>query len=200
MDVVLLEKIEKLGKMGDVVKVKDGFARNFLLPRKKALRATKDNIARFETERAVLETKNEERKVQAQALAKSLDGQTYIVIRQAGDSGQLYGSVSPRDIAEAVNKAGFSVTRTDVLLAAPIKTLGVHGLQVVLHPEVKASVSVNVARSPEEAERQARGEVITAGHEEEDEAEVEVEVEALFESTADAARARGDEPEEPAEA
>jgi len=198
MDVVLLEKVEKLGKMGDVVKVKDGFARNFLLPRKKALRATKDNIARFEQERAVLETKDEERKIHAQGVAKTLDGQSYIVIRQAGDSGQLYGSVSPRDIAEAVNRAGFSITRIDVQLPAPIKTLGLHSLQIVLHPEVKVSVTVNVARSPEEAERQARGEVIAAGHEDED--ETEVEVEALFESSEAAARAKGEEPEEATEA
>jgi large subunit ribosomal protein L9 len=194
MDVVLLERIEQLGKMGDVVKVKDGFARNFLLPRKKALRATQENIARFEKERAVLETKSEERKTQAEGLAKTLDGQSYVVIRQAGDSGQLYGSVSPRDIAAAVSAAGLSVARTDVQLANPIKTLGLHMVQIVLHPEVKVSVSVNVARSPEEAERQARGEVIRAGGAEEEEPEVE----ALFESAEAAARAKGEEPgEEP---
>jgi large subunit ribosomal protein L9 len=197
MDVVLLERIEKLGKMGDVVKVKDGFARNFLLPRKKALRATKANIARFEAERTVLEGKSEERKTQALGVAKTLDGQTYVVIRQAGDSGQLYGSVSPRDVAEAVKAAGFAVTRGDVQLANPIKTLGLHTVQVVLHPEVKVSVTVNVARSPEEAERQARGEVITTGHEEE---EPEVEVEALFESTEGAARAKSEDEETPEEA
>jgi large subunit ribosomal protein L9 len=120
------------------------------------------------------------------------------VIRQAGDSGQLYGSVSPRDIAEAVNKAGFSIARTDVQLGTPIKTLGLHALQIVLHPEVKVGVTVNVARSPEEAERQARGEVVTAGRDEEEEEEVAVE--ALFESSEDAARAKGEEPEDAAEA
>ena len=189
MDVVLLERIEKLGKMGDVVKVKDGFARNFLLPRKKALRATKENIARFEKERVVLESKNEERKHQALGIAKTLDGRSYVVIRQAGDSGQLYGSVSPRDIADAVNAAGFSIARTDVQLGSPIKTLGLSTVQIVLHPEVKVSVTVNVARSPEEAGRQARGEVIVAGG---GEAE-ELEVEALFESAEAAARAKGEE-------
>lgn len=198
MDVVLLERIEKLGKMGDVVKVKDGFARNFLLPRKKALRATAANIARFEKERTVLESRSEERKTQALDVAKTLDGQSYIVIRQAGDSGQLYGSVSPRDIADAVTKAGHAVARTDVQLAAPIKTLGLHTVQLVLHPEVKVSVTVNVARSPEEAERQARGEVIASGRDEADDEEVEVE--ALFESSEAAARAKGEEPEEAAEA
>lgn len=192
MQVVLLERVEKLGKMGDVVKVKDGFARNFLLPRKKALRATKDNIARFEKERAALEAKSEERKVQAGALAKSLDGQTYVVIRQAGDSGQLYGSVSPRDIAEAVNGAGFSITRDEVQLNKPIKTLGLHPVQVVLHPEVKANVIVNVARSAEEAERQARGEIVTGGPDRDDE---DLAVEALFDSDEAATRAKGEPPE-----
>jgi large subunit ribosomal protein L9 len=196
MDVVLLERIEKLGKMGDVVKVKDGFARNFLLPRKKALRATKDNIARFEKERVVLETKNEEKKGHAEGVAKTLNGQTYIVIRQAGDSGQLYGSVSPRDIADAVNKAGFELSRTDVQLAHPIKILGLHTVTLVLHPEVKVQVSVNVARSPEEAERQARGEVVTTGRDEDE----DIEVEALFESAEAAARAKGEDEKQAEEA
>lgn len=197
MDVVLLERVEKLGKMGDVVKVKDGFARNFLLPREKALRATKENIARFEKERAQLEVKNEERKTQALELARTLDGQSYVVIRQAGDSGQLYGSVSPRDIAEAVNAGGHHITRTDVQLASPIKTLGLHPVQLVLHPEVKVSVTVNVARSPEEAERQARGEIVTPGAEMEEEPEVDT----LFESAEAAARTHegeGGEQEQPA--
>ena len=194
MDVVLLERIEKLGKMGDVVKVKDGFARNFLLPRKKALRATKANIAQFEKERDVLETRSEEKKTQAQSLAKTLDGRSYVIIRQAGDSGQLYGSVSTRDIAAAVGEAGVSVGRTDVQLSNPIKSLGLHAVTIVLHPEVKVQVTVNVARSVEEAERQARGEVITqAGDEEQD-----LEVEALFERAEDAARAQGEEPSDQA--
>jgi large subunit ribosomal protein L9 len=179
MQVVLLERIEKLGKMGDVVKVKDGFARNFLLPRKKALRATSDNIARFEKQRGELEKQSDEQKGQAAQIAERLEGKLFVVIRQAGDSGQLYGSVSTRDIADAVNVTGFSIDRTDVQLDRPIKTLGLHKITIVLHPEVKAAVTVNAARSAEEAERQARGEVVTRLTEAE---EAEIAAEALFES------------------
>jgi len=187
MHVVLLERVEKLGKMGDVVKVKDGFARNFLLPRKKALRATEANIAHFEKERAQLEKRSDESKAKAQTLAGKLEGQSFVIIRQAGDSGQLYGSVSTRDIAEAINATGMSVARGDVQLAQPIKTLGLHTVAVVLHPEVKVSVVVNAARSQEEAERQARGEIVTGGPGSEAE-EAELAAEALFDSAEDALR------------
>ncbi|MFT4078969.1 50S ribosomal protein L9 [Rhodomicrobium sp.] len=158
MQVVLLQRIGRLGQMGDVVKVRPGFARNYLLPQGKALRATKENLVRFEKERAQLEAHNLERKQEAEAVAKKLDGQRVIVIRQAGDSGQLYGSVSTRDISDAVTAAGFTVDRGQVLLDHPIKTLGIHEVRVSLHPEVSVKVSVNVARTEEEALRQAKGE------------------------------------------
>ncbi|KAI93918.1 50S ribosomal protein L9 [Rhodomicrobium udaipurense JA643] len=158
MQVVLLQRIGRLGQMGDVVKVRPGFARNFLLPQGKALRATKENLVRFEKERAQLEAHNLERKQEAETVSKKLDGQRVIVIRQAGDSGQLYGSVSTRDIADAVTASGFTVDRGQVLLDHPIKTLGIHDVRVSLHPEVSVRVSVNVARTEEEALRQAKGE------------------------------------------
>jgi large subunit ribosomal protein L9 len=158
MQVVLLQRIGRLGQMGDVVKVRPGFARNFLLPQGKALRATKENLVRFEKERAQLEAHNLERKQEAEAVSKKLDGQRVIVIRQAGDSGQLYGSVSTRDISDAVTASGFTVDRGQVLLDHPIKTLGIHDVRVSLHPEVSVRVSVNVARTEEEALRQAKGE------------------------------------------
>ncbi|ADP70216.1 ribosomal protein L9 [Rhodomicrobium vannielii ATCC 17100] len=158
MQVVLLQRIGRLGQMGDVVKVRPGFARNFLLPQGKALRATKENLVRFEKERAQLEAHNLERKQEAEAVSKKLDGQRVMVIRQAGDSGQLYGSVSTRDISDAVTASGFTVDRGQVLLDHPIKTLGIHDVRVSLHPEVSVRVSVNVARTEEEALRQAKGE------------------------------------------
>jgi large subunit ribosomal protein L9 len=158
MQVVLLERVPNLGQMGDVVRVKDGYARNFLLPRHKALRATKANLAHFETQRAQLEARNLAAKSEAAAVAAKLDGHSVIIIRQAGEMGQLYGSVAARDIADAVTAAGFSVSRGQVILNMPIKSLGLHAVPVHLHPEVDVKISVNVARSPEEAERQARGE------------------------------------------
>lgn len=160
MQIVLLERVEKLGKIGDVVNVKEGFARNFLLPRKKALRATKANIERFENERAALEARNQEQRALAQGVASDLEGRTYVILCQAGESGQLYGSVAPRDIAAAIAADGYAVTRGDIHLVTPIKTIGLHPVTVALHAEVKATVRVNVARSAEEAERQARGEII----------------------------------------
>lgn len=160
MQVILLERVAKLGQMGDVVKVKDGFARNFLLPQNKALRATEANKAAFEVQKAQLEARNLETKAESQALADKLDGTSYIVIRSASDSGALYGSVTPRDIAEAVTAEGFSVDRRQVVLIAPIKHLGLHGVSVVLHPEVVAQIHINVARSVEEAEIQASGKSI----------------------------------------
>jgi large subunit ribosomal protein L9 len=155
MDVILLERIERLGKMGDVVKVKPGFARNYLLPQKKALRATAENLAYFETQRARLETVNQARRGEAEESAKRLDGQTVILLRQAGESGQLYGSVTTRDITAALAEAGFSVERRQVNLTTPIKSLGVYPVRLSLHPEVLATITVNVAKSGEEAEAQA---------------------------------------------
>jgi large subunit ribosomal protein L9 len=161
MQVILLERIGRLGQMGDVVNVKDGFARNFLLPQGKALRATKANRERFEKERAQLEARNLEMKSEAEAVSGKLHGQSFIVIRQAGDSGQLYGSVTTRDIATAVTEGGFSIERRQVLLDRPIKTLGLHDVRIGLHAEVEPHVTVNVARSTDEAARQARGEQVT---------------------------------------
>ena len=158
MQVILLERVPNLGQMGDVVRVKDGYARNFLLPRLKALRATKDNIAHFETQRAQLEARNLAAKKDASAVAEKLDGQSFVIIRQAGEMGQLYGSVAARDISEAATAGGFSLNRNQVVLNIPIKTIGLHTVPVNLHPEVDVKITINVARSPEEAERQARGE------------------------------------------
>ena len=160
MQVILLERVAKLGQMGDEVKVRDGFARNFLLPQGKALRATEANRQVFEAQKAQLEARNLESRAEAQALADKLDGTSYVVIRSASDAGALYGSVTPRDIAEVATAEGFSIDRRQVVLLAPIKALGVHDLTVVLHPEVSASISVNVARSAEEAELQASGKSI----------------------------------------
>jgi large subunit ribosomal protein L9 len=157
VEVILLERVEKLGQMGQVVKVRPGFARNFLLPQKKALRATKENLASFEKQRAQLEASNLERRSEAAEVAKTLDGTAVVVIRQAGESGQLYGSVTARDIADGVTAAGFTITRGQVVLDKAIKTLGMHKVRVVLHPEVSVHVTANVAQSPEEAEMQAKG-------------------------------------------
>ena len=161
MEVILLERIAKLGQMGEVVRVKDGFARNFLLPQNKALRANENNKKKFESQRAHLEARNLELKSEASKVAEKLDGQSFIIIRQAGESGQLYGSVSTRDIAEIVATGGFSINRNQVVLSTPIKTLGMHILPIHLHPEVDVKVTINVARSPEEADRQAKGESLS---------------------------------------
>jgi large subunit ribosomal protein L9 len=161
MQVILLERIGRLGQMGDVVTVKDGYARNFLLPQKKALRATEENLKRFESNRAQLEARNLEMKKEAEAVAAKLEGQSFIAIRQAGDTGQLYGSVTTRDIVEIVTAGGFSIDRRQVVLDKPIKTLGLHAIRIALHPEVIVGVSLNVARTADEAERQARGEDVT---------------------------------------
>lgn len=160
MQVILLERVAKLGQMGDVVKVKDGYGRNFLLPQGKALRATEANIKGFEARKAQLEAQNLETKKEAEAAAVKLDGQAFIVIRSASDSGALYGSVTTRDVADAATAAGFTVGRGQVVLDRPIKDLGLHSVSVVLHPEVSVRVSVNVARSAEEAELQASGKSI----------------------------------------
>jgi len=157
VDVILLERVEKLGQMGQVVKVRPGYARNYLLPQRKALRATKDNLAYFEKQRGQLEAQNLSRRSEAEQVAKKIEGVSVVVIRQAGESGQLYGSVTARDIADAVTQAGFTVTRAQIVLDKAIKTLGLHKQRVVLHPEVAVSVTVNVAQSAEEAEMQAKG-------------------------------------------
>lgn len=193
MEIILLERISKLGQMGDVVRVRDGFARNFLLPMGKALRASEANRKRFERDRVQLEARNLERRSEAEAVAAKLNGQSFIVIRQAGETGQLYGSVAARDISEAVSANGFSVARSQVDLNLPIKTIGIHAVRIALHPEVAATVTLNVARSADEAQRQLRGEDLTqrdAGfefepddEEGEGEAETEVEVEEAVEES-----------------
>jgi large subunit ribosomal protein L9 len=195
MEVILLERMGRLGQIGDVVTVKDGYARNFLLPQGKALRATETNRKRFEGERAQLEARDLERKGEAEAVAGKLDGESFIVIRQAGDNGQLYGSVSTRDIAAAVSEGGFSIERRQVLLDKPIKTLGLHEVRVALHGEVVPHVVVNVARTEDEAARQARGEDVTQEltEEEEDAEAARVAAEGLFEEGA------APEDQEPAE-
>ena len=162
MEIILLERIGKLGQMGDTVTVKDGFARNYLLPQGKALRATSANMEGFEKDRTQLEARNLELKKEADAVAEKLNDQSFVSIRQAGDTGQLYGSVSTRDIADLITAAGYTIGRNQVELERPIKVLGVHPLSVMLHPEVIISVNVNVARSEDEAVRQARGEDVTA--------------------------------------
>ena len=161
MEVILLERVAKLGQMGDTVKVRDGYARNFLLARGKALRATKANKERFETQRAQLEARNLERRSEAEKVAEKLNGQSFTVIRQAGEAGVLYGSVSTRDLAEIMTAGGFTVSRDQIVPNQPIKTLSLHTVPVALHPEVEVRVTINVARSPDEAERQARGEAVT---------------------------------------
>ena len=161
MDVILLQRIAKLGQMGDTVRVKNGYARNFLLPTGKALRATEANKKRFQDQKVELEARNLQLKSEAAGVAEKLDGQSFVIVRQAGETGQLYGSVSARDIADAVTAGGFKVGREQIELVAPIKTLGLHPVPVHLHPEVEAKITVNVARTPEEAERQAKGEMIT---------------------------------------
>jgi len=157
IELILLERVEKLGQMGQLVKVKPGFARNYLLPQKKAMRATKENLAYFETQRAQLEANNLQRRTEATEIGGKLEGLTVVIIRTAGESGQLYGSVSARDIAEAVTEAGFTIERRQVVLERPIKNLGLHPIRVVLHPEVSVTVTANVAQSAEEAEMQAKG-------------------------------------------
>ena len=179
MEVILLERIEKLGQMGDLARVKDGYARNYLLPEGKALRATRTNRERFERERAQLEAANIERRAEAVDIAGRMNGLSVAVVRQAGDAGQLYGSVSARDIADAVTGAGFTVARRQVALDRPIKTLGLHPARIVLHPEVVVTVKVNVARSEEEARLQAAGVDVTARDFEDDDDEGE-ELAALF--------------------
>lgn len=162
MDIILLERVAKLGQMGDVVTVKDGYARNYLLPQGKALRSNKANLAHFETQRAQLEARNLERKKEAEAVAEKLAGNTYVAVRSAGETGQLYGSVAARDIVGTLDENGFSIGRSQVELRAPIKVIGLHTVTIVLHPEVEAEIIMNVARSVDEAVRQAAGEDLTS--------------------------------------
>ncbi|MDH3665431.1 MAG: 50S ribosomal protein L9 [Paracoccaceae bacterium] len=186
MELVLLQRIEKLGQMGDVVHVKDGYARNYLLPQGKALRATKANLARFETERAQLEARNLELRKEAEAVSEKLDDQSFMIIRSASDAGSLYGSVTARDIAEIATEGGFTVARGQIALDRPVKELGLHTVRVILHPEVAATVTVNVARSEEEARLQASGRSIQDVRSEE-EAEADFEIAELFDDMGAAA-------------
>lgn len=186
MEVVLLQRIEKLGHMGDVVNVKDGYARNYLLPQNKALRASRANLARFEAERAQLEARNAEKRAEAERVAKDLEGKQFVLIRAASEAGSLYGSVAPRDLVELAAKEGFEFDRSDVLMDKPIKELGLHPLRIVLHPEVIVNVTVNVARSVEEAAMQATGKSIQQLRAEE-EAEAEFDIAELFDEIGSAA-------------
>src|SRR6266436_1439087 len=186
MEVILLERIGKLGQMGEIVRVKDGFARNFLLPRGKALRATAANKSRFETMKVDLEARNLELKSEAEKVAKKLDGQSFTVLREAAEGGQLYGSVSPRDLAALVSERGFALSRSQIALNTSIKAIGLHKVPVTLHPEVEVTINITVARNADEAQRIARGEDVTVLREEG--AEIEAEAERFFEP--DAAEAR----------
>jgi large subunit ribosomal protein L9 len=192
MDIILLERVAKLGQMGEVVSVKDGYARNFLLPQGKALRVNAANMARFEAEKAQMEARNLETKKEAQALAEKLDGQRFVIIRSASDGGALYGSVTPRDAAEAATKAGFSINKGQIVLTGAIKDLGLHDVLVNLHPEVDATITLNVARSTEEAQLQEAGKSI-AELAAEEEAAAEFEIQELFDDIGGAADEFGDD-------
>jgi large subunit ribosomal protein L9 len=183
MEVILLERVAKLGQMGDVVRVRDGFARNFLLPKGKALRATKENRTRFDSMKTELEARNLAQKGEAEKVAVKLDGKSFTVLRQAAEGGQLYGSVSARDIAMILGEAGFLVDRAQIEMNAPIKSIGMHTVPVALHPDVGSKITVNVARNADEAERQARGEDMTVRREagEEEEAQPAPSAESVFE-------------------
>ncbi len=194
MEVILLERVANLGQMGEVVRVKDGFARNFLLPRGKALRATQENRTRFETMKVELEARNLEAKGDAQKVAGKLNGQSFTVLRQAAEGGQLYGSVSPRDIAALASDKGFALSRSQIALHTPIKMIGRHKVPVTLHPEVEVTINITVARNADEAERLARGEDVTVLRDEG--AEAEAEAERFFEPEAAEARRAGETPEE----
>ena len=183
MKLVLLERVENLGVIGDVVTVRPGFARNFLLPQGKALRATEANMARFEVERELLEKRNAERAAEAAESGKTIDGESFVMIRQAGESGQLYGSVTSRDIAEIVSESGTKVVRSQIALNAPIKTLGLHELKIKLHADVSVTVTINIARSQDEAERQAAGEDVIAAQADEDRAIADAQAAELFEAS-----------------
>jgi large subunit ribosomal protein L9 len=203
MEVILLERIAKLGQMGEVVRVKDGFARNYLLPKGKALRANEANRSRFETMKIDLEARNLEQRGEAEKVAERLNGQSFTVLRQAAEGGQLYGSVTPRDLVGLIIEKGFTVERTQIVLNVPIKMIGTYKVPVTLHPEVEVTVSLTVARSADEAERLQRGEDITVSREEAEEAAAAAAAaaEAFFEPEAiEALHSQEGEPEEPSEA
>ncbi len=185
MEVILLERIDKLGQMGDVVSVKPGYARNFLLPQAKALRATAENSKHFETQRAQLEAANLEKRADAEKIGKKLNGHKIVVVRQAGESGQLYGSVNARDIANQIVDEGFTITRRQIGLAQPIKALGLYDVQVSLHPEVSVNITANVARSTEEAKIQAKTGHAVMSIEEEELAQAKIKAEEVFEKAED---------------
>jgi large subunit ribosomal protein L9 len=199
MEVILLERVGRLGQMGDVVRVKDGFARNFLLPKGKALRATKDNRSRFETMKVDLEARNLEQRGEAEKIGKKLDGQNFTVLRQAAEGGQLYGSVSPRDIAMLIVEGGFQIDRDQITLHAPIKNIGMHKVPIALHPEVEVTINVAVARNADEAARLARGENVTVVRTDEEEAKAEALASAEKFFDPEAQEAQGDETDAPAE-
>jgi large subunit ribosomal protein L9 len=186
MEVILLERIGKLGQMGDVVRVKDGFARNFLLPKGKALRANSENKAKFESMKSQLQARNLELKGDAQTVASTLHGRSFIVLRQASETGQLFGSVSTRDLATLLSENGFAVIRSQIALNSPIKTIGLHRVPIALHPEIEAMITINVARNPDEAERIARGEDIATTRAEAEEGAAAAAAEAFFENPEDA--------------
>jgi len=194
--VIRLERIAKLGQMGEVVRVKDGFARNYLLPKQKALRATKENRSRFESMKVELETRNIEQRGEAEKVAKKLDGQSFTVVRQAAEGGQLYGSVTARDLAALVTDSGFLVSRAQIALHAPIKSIGLHKVPVMLHPEVEVSIAVAVGRNADEVQRILRGEDVTRRREDEAEASPEqarAQAEVFFEPEAVEARQNKDD-------
>ena len=194
MEVILLQRVAKLGQMGEVVRVKDGYARNFLLPQGKALRATKDNRAKFEGMKVQLEARNLEMKTEAEGIAGKLKGKSFVVLRQASESGQLFGSVSARDIASILVDGGFTVSRSQIALHAPIKMIGMHTVPVALHPEVEITITMNVARNADEAERQARGEDVTQRRQETEEEAAAAEAAAFFEKPEAAAdQGKGEE-------
>src|SRR5436853_5777554 len=194
MEVILLERVGKLGQMGEVVRVKDGYVRTFLLPQGKAMRATKDNRAKFEGMKVQLEARNLEMKTEAEGIAGKLKGKSFMVLRQASESGQLFGSVSARDIASILVDGGFTVARSQIALHAPIKMIGIHTIPVALHPEVEVAITINVARNADEAERQARGGDVTRRREETDEEAAAAEAAAIFEKPEEAAdQGRGED-------
>jgi large subunit ribosomal protein L9 len=180
MEVILLQRVPKLGQMGDVVRVKDGYGRNFLLPQGKALRSNEASRKRFQRDKAQLEARNLEARAEAQVVAEKLSGQSFVVLRQAGETGQLYGSVSTRDIADVATEGGFTVERNQVRLDRPIKMIGIHDIMISLHPEVEVPITINVARSADEAERQTRGEDLTRRNAFDDEDEAEEPAESRF--------------------
>jgi large subunit ribosomal protein L9 len=199
MEVILLERVARLGQMGDVVRVKDGFARNFLLPRGKALRATDDNRTRFESMKSELQARSAAQKSEAAGVADKLNGKSFTVLRQASEAGQLFGSVSPRDLVRLISDAGFPVNRNQIALNAPIKTIGQHTVPLALHPDIETSITVIVARNNDEAERIARGEDVTRRREETEEEAAALAAEAFFEPEAAQSRRAQEGEEQPAE-